>query len=116
MNIEKEKAKYKTKVLKKRRKMGGFSIEQTDNKMFALDFFREMRFNIHEGCESPRPSSSYNVDDGYRRSAKGRAEGISSASLPPRCEDFRQTDCDLTQLWKAKAPKEQPWKQGNLSG
>ena len=68
------------KVLKKRRKMGGFSIEQTDNKMFALDFFREMRFNIHEGCESPRPSSSYNVDDGYRRSAKGRAEGISVAA------------------------------------
>jgi len=36
--------------------------------------------------------------------------------LPPRCEDFRQTDCGLTQLWKAKAPKEQPGGPGNLSG
>ena len=66
--------------MKKRRKIGDFLIEQNDGKMFALDFFGKMEFNIHEGCESPRPSTSYNVDDGHRRSAKGRAEGISSAA------------------------------------
>ena len=60
--------------------MGIFSIEQNDNKNVALDFFREMEFNNHEGYESPKPSSSYGVDDGHRRSAKGRAEGISSAA------------------------------------
>ena len=60
--------------------MGIFSIDQNDNKNVALDFFREMEFNNHEGCESPKPSSSYGVDDGHRRSAKGRAEGISSAA------------------------------------
>ena len=66
--------------MKKRRKMGGITIEQIDNKNVALDFLGEMEFNIHEGCESPKPSSSYIVDDGHRRSAKGRAEGISSAA------------------------------------
>ena len=48
--------------------------------MFILDFFREMKFNNHEGCESPKPSSSYGVDEGHRRSAKSRAEGISRAA------------------------------------
>ena len=47
------------KVMKKRRKSGGFSIEQNDDKNVVLDFFGEMEFNNHEGCESPKPSSSY---------------------------------------------------------
>ena len=66
--------------MKKRRKMSGNLIDQNDDKNVVLDFLREMEFNIHEGYESPKPSSSYSVDDGYRRSAKGRAEGISSAA------------------------------------
>ena len=45
--------------MKKRRKMGGITIEQIDNKNVALDFLGEMEFNIHEGCESPKPSTSY---------------------------------------------------------
>lgn len=68
------------KVMKNRRKMVQNTIALNDDKMFALDFLGEMEFNIHEGCESPKPSTSYDVDDGHRRSAKGRAEGISSAA------------------------------------
>jgi len=66
--------------MKKRRKMNKNSIDQNDNKNVGLDFLEEIEFNIHEGYESPKPSSSYSVDDGHRRSAKGRAEGISSAA------------------------------------
>ena len=43
----------KTKVMKKRRKIGNFSIEQSDDKNVALDFYGEMEFNIHEGCDEP---------------------------------------------------------------
>ena len=73
-------ANQNPKVMKKRRKTNRFMIEQNDDKNVALDFFEEIEFNIHEGCESPKPSSSYGVDEGHRRSAKGRAEGISSAA------------------------------------
>ena len=45
--------KLARKVIKKRRKKGIFSIEQNDNKNVALDFFREIEFNIHEGCDEP---------------------------------------------------------------
>ena len=41
------------KVMKKRRKMRLFLIEQNDDKNVALDFYREMEFNIHEGCDKP---------------------------------------------------------------
>ena len=68
--------------------------------MLALDFYHEMEFNIHEGCESPAVTL-YFVDEGHRRSAQSRAEGISAAACRRGCEDFRQTDCALTQLWKA---------------
>ena len=39
----------KVNVMKKRRKMRKFSIDQNDDKNVALDFYREMEFNIHEG-------------------------------------------------------------------
>ena len=45
--------------MKKRRKMSGNLIDQNDDKNVVLDFLREMEFNIHEGYESPKPSSSY---------------------------------------------------------
>ena len=76
-------------------------------KMLLLIFIGKWSLIFTRVETSPKPSSSYDVDDGHRRSAKGRAEGISSAACRRACEDFRQTDCDLTQLWKAKAPKEQ---------
>jgi len=47
--------------------------------MFVLDFFPEMKFNIHEGSEA-LTFNCINVDDGHRRSAKSRAEGISTAA------------------------------------
>jgi hypothetical protein len=40
--------------MKKRRKMGQFLIEQSDNKNVALDFLGEIEFNIHEGCDKPQ--------------------------------------------------------------
>lgn len=40
------------------------------------------------------------------------AEGINYAAGQPHCEDLRQTDRKQTDLWKAKAPKEQPEKRG----
>ena len=43
----------KVNVMKKRRKMRKFSIDQNDDKNVALDFYREMEFNIHEGCDKP---------------------------------------------------------------
>ena len=39
----------KVNVMKKRRKMRKFLIDQNDDKNVALDFYREMEFNIHEG-------------------------------------------------------------------
>ena len=45
------------KVTKKRRKMGKDIIYINDYKMFALDFFREIEFNIHEGCGT-RPANN----------------------------------------------------------
>ena len=42
-------ANQNPKVMKKRRKMRLFLIEQNDDKNVALDFYREMEFNIHEG-------------------------------------------------------------------
>ena len=39
----------KVNVMKKRRKMRKFSIDKNDDKNVALDFYREMEFNIHEG-------------------------------------------------------------------
>lgn len=40
------------------------------------------------------------------------AEGINTAASQLHCEDLRQTDRKPTDLWKAKAPKEQPAKRG----
>ena len=47
------------KVLKNRRKKDGYIIQQNDYKMLALDFFREMQFNIHEGCGTRLPLTAY---------------------------------------------------------
>ena len=40
-------------VMKKRRKMEYFLIEQNDSKNVVLDFFEEIEFNNHEGCDKP---------------------------------------------------------------
>ena len=52
------KDKIKAKVAKKRRKTERYFIHENDYKNVALDFLGEIEFNIHEGCESPKPSSS----------------------------------------------------------
>lgn len=41
------------KVLKNRRKMSEITIYKNDSKNVALDFFIEMEFNKHAGCEAP---------------------------------------------------------------
>ena len=43
---------WKVYVLKKRRKTVGNTIHLIDDKMFALDFSPQMKFNIHEGSEA----------------------------------------------------------------
>ena len=85
--------------------------------MFALDFFDEMEFNKDTRVVK-RPDTfncilMWMTDAGDLQKQSRRNK---PRSLPPRREDFRQTDCDLTQLWKAKAPKEQLPKRRNLSG
>ena len=47
------------------------------------------------------------VDDGCRRSAASGAEGRSTVQAGTEGETLRHKDCIRTQLWKAKAPKEQ---------
>ena len=48
--------------------------------MFALDFFAEIEFNKGTGMRRPETQTAYDVDDGHRRSAISRAEGISPAA------------------------------------
>ena len=43
----------KVNVIKKRLKMIKFLIDKKDDKNVALDFYGEMEFNIHEGCDEP---------------------------------------------------------------
>ena len=105
--------------MKKRRKIRRFSIEQNDNKNVVLDFFRKIEFNkdTRVATESKRPEDKLHMkwmtDTGDLQKQSRRNK---PRSLPARGEDFRQTDCDLTQLWKAKAPKEQLPTRRNLSG
>ena len=46
-------------VTKKRRKNDEYIIQQNDYKMLALDFFGEMKFNIHEGYGTRLPLTAY---------------------------------------------------------
>ena len=62
-----------------RRKKDEFFIDGIDYKKVLLDFFDEIEFNIHEGSEALTFNCIF-VDEGHRRSAQGRAEGIRSAA------------------------------------
>ena len=68
--------------------------------MFGLDFSSEMKFNIHVGTRALQTHNFISwmtaTGDPQKRSRRNK-----HCSLPQQCEDFRQTDCDLTQLWKA---------------
>ena len=46
-------------VLKKRRKFCIIIICENDYKMIALDFFGEMKFNIHKGYGTRLPLTAY---------------------------------------------------------
>jgi hypothetical protein len=48
--------------------------------MLLLIFDRKWSLIFTRVATSPKSSSSYDVDEGHRRSAKGRAEGISIAA------------------------------------
>ena len=105
--------------MKKRRKIGDFLIEQNDDKNVGLDFFCKMEFNndtrVATGSQRLEHElhKMWMTDTGDLQEQSRRNK---PRSLPARGEDFRQKDCALTQLWKAKAPKEQLLKRRNLSG
>ena len=67
--------------MKKRRKSEQKTIYEIDDKMLTLDFLPQMEFNNDTRvAKRLGPLTAYIVDDGHRRSATGRAEGISIAA------------------------------------
>ena len=98
-----------------RRKKDGYIIGKNDYKNIVLDFFDGIEFNIHEGSEA-LAFNCINVDEGHRRSAQGRAEGIRCAACRRTPKISGKQTVTGHNSGKRKHRRSNPAKPGNLSG
>lgn len=95
-----------------RLKNGYSIIDKTNNISLFLDFFVKIGFNSITNTPHPDVLQLHIWWTNHTGDLHWQSRRDKWRNLPWRHEYLRHRDCMLTQLWKAKAPTEQPAMRG----